>query len=220
MFDRAKTIFFDLDGTLYKMKGGSYNESPLKRYVLKNAASFISFRLKKKKTEGKRILESILKKYEEEISIGVEKELGLDRHDYFNTVWDIPARSIVSRERNLRVNLLKLKKRYRLVIISDAPLVWTRNVLVELGIYDIFKTNIFSGESNIRKGFKTAFPSIMKTLKVKAEECISVGDQEHSDIIPAKKLGLKTVFISQTQKSVSADYNIKSIKELADLLLK
>lgn len=219
MFNNIKTIFFDLDGTLYKMKGGSFHESVLKRYILENAVAFIALRLKKKKSEASEILNNIIKKYGESISIGLEKEFGLDRYDYFKAAWDVPANLVIYRERNLRKNLLALNKSYRLVLISDAPLVWSKNVLVELNIYDIFKDNIFSGESNVRKGFKTAFPNVIKLLKLKAAECLSVGDQEHSDILPAKELGIKTVFISQTKVSVLADYNIKTIKELTDLLL-
>ncbi|MFA5154982.1 MAG: HAD family hydrolase [Patescibacteria group bacterium] len=220
MSDKCTTIIFDLDGTLYKLRGGSYSQSPLKRYVLKNAAAYLAARLAKSKPEAARILRGILKKYKEEISIGVEKEFKLDRHDYFRTVWNIPARLVVSKERNLRRSLLALSKCYRLIIISDAPLVWIKNVLIELGVYDIFRGRIFSGESDNRKGFQSAFPYIIKSLKLKPRDCISVGDQESSDIIPAKKLGLKTVFINQLKKSTLADFNVKSIGELTELLLK
>jgi len=220
MLNECTTIFFDLDGTLYELPGGSYSKSPLKRYVLNNARDYIASKLNKTKTEATLILQKILKKYKEEISLGVEKELNLDRNDYFQTVWNIPARPVVIKERNLRKNLLALKKYYRLVIISDAPLIWVKNVLEELNIYDIFRDNIFSGESNNRKGLQTAFPRVIKFLRLKSRECISVGDQENSDIIPAKKIGLKTIFISQSKKSDIADFNVRSISELSKLLLK
>ncbi len=219
MLAKCTTIIFDLDGTLYKMRGGSYSQSPLKRYVLRNAVSYIANRLVKTKAEATSILQKILKKYNEEISLGIEKELGLNRDDYFQTVWNIPAHLVVYKERNLRRNLLGLKKDYRLIIVSDAPFVWTKNVLVELGVYDIFRNNIFSGESNNRKGLQTAFPYLIKFLKLKPRECVSVGDQEHSDIIPAKKLGLKTIFVSQSKKSDVANFSVKSISELVSLLL-
>lgn len=219
MFNKCTTIFFDLDGTLYKMRGGSYSQSPLRHYVLRNAVTYISARLAKSEIEAARILRVILEKYNEEISLGIEKEFGLDRNDYFRTVWDIPVRSIISKERKLRKNLLRLEKRYRLVIISDAPFIWIGNVLVELEIYDIFRNNIFSGESNNRKGLETAFSEVIKSLQLRPQQCISVGDQEYTDIVPAKKLGFKTILISRSKKSDLADFNVKSVKDLTRLLL-
>jgi putative hydrolase of the HAD superfamily len=219
MLNKRPTIFFDLDGTLYKLRDGSYSQSPLKRYVLKNAVFYIATRLAVDKPFATKILDKILVKYREQISIGVEKELGLNRNDYFQFVWNIPARLVVRKEKNLRRNLLDLRKYYRLIIISDAPLVWVKNVLVALGVYDIFRNNIFSGEGNNRKGTKNAFPYIIKLLNLRPDRCISIGDQENTDIIPAKKLGLKTVFINQSQKSGHADFSVKSINEFTNLLL-
>jgi len=219
MFAKYSAIIFDLDGTLYKMRGGSYDRSPLKRYVQRNAVAYLAARLSISRSDAQAVLQSILAKHGENISLGVEQELGLDRYDYFKTAWNIPARLVVSKERNLRRNLSALKKRYRLVMVSDAPLVWTKNVLAELGVSDLFRSNIFSGEGNQRKGVRTAFPRVLKSLRLKPGRVVSVGDQEGSDIIPAKSLGLLTVFISPTKKSSQADFSVKSIAELTRLLL-
>jgi len=191
----------------------------LKRYVQRNAIAYIASRLSKSRQEAKKILTGILVRYGEHISLGVEQEFGLDRNDYFQTVWDIPARLVVSKERKLRQSLLALKRRYRLAVVSDAPSVWIKNVLDELGISDIFRDNIFSGEGNERKGTQAAFPRIIKSLGLKPSQVISVGDQEDTDIIPAKNLGLVTVFVGRSKKSRKADFNVSSIRELARLLL-
>lgn len=220
MLNERKAIIFDLDGTLYPLRGGSYGTSPLKKYVLEKALIYIADKLNKTKIEAKEILNGISTKYQENISLGVEKEFGLDRYDYFKTVWNIPAKLVVSQEPDLRKNLLKLKEYYRFILASDAPLVWIKNVLVELKIDDLFRDSIFSGESDIRKGNGTAFSYIMKSLGLKPAECISVGDQEKSDIIPAKELGLATIFISPAKKSSLADFNVRSIEALTNRLLK
>jgi FMN phosphatase YigB (HAD superfamily) len=214
MAAQRKLIIFDLDGTLYKLRGGSYKKSPLRREVLNNARNFLTLKLSINKTEAKRILASIQKKYGEQISIGLEKEFDIDRRDYFNTVWNIPARSIIIKERNLKKILLTLNKEYKLIVVSDAPLVWISNVLKELNIEGIFRNKIFSGEGNRRKGLNNSFSYIARKLKIKSQNCITVGDQESTDIIPAKKLGMKAIFIHSKQQSSFADLNIKSLQEL------
>jgi len=109
--------------------------------------------------------------------------------------------------------LLELKKGYDLALVSDAPQVWIKNVLKALSVQDIFRKSIFSGEGNRRKGFGNAFSSIMREYGVTPDDCIAVGDQEATDIIPAKKLGMKTILVNGPKKSSIADLNIKSIYE-------
>lgn len=217
---QKKLIIFDLDGTLYELRGGSYRKSPLRQSVLKNAQKYVEAKLSRDAREARHILKNIQKQYGEQISIGLEKEFGIDRYDYFNTVWDIPARTIVKKTANLRKTLLTLKKEYKLALASDAPRAWINNVLKELRIQDIFRNNIFSGEGNRRKGFGNTFPKIMRSLKTRPDNCISVGDQEQTDIIPAKKLGMYAVFVHRTKHSPLADSCIKSIRELPTALEK
>jgi FMN phosphatase YigB (HAD superfamily) len=215
---QKKLIVFDLDGTLYELSGGSYEKSSLRSCVLKNAQNYIATKLTKNKSKALRILKKIQKEYGEQISIGLEKEFGVDRYDYFNTVWDIPARGIVKKEQGLRDTLLELRKKYNLALLSDAPQVWIYNVLQELKIQDIFRNNIFSGEGGQRKEFGNAFSGITRVLKISPDNCIVVGDQEQTDIIPAKKFGMRAIYVHPKKKSNLADANIKSICELPALL--
>ncbi len=220
MKDQKNLIIFDLDGTLYELRGGSFKKSPLQRSILNNAQNFIAAKLSKNKSEARRILSDIQKQYGEEISIGLEREFRLNRYDYFNTVWNISASGIVNKEPNLRRILLTLKKTHKLALVSDAPRIWIANVLKELHIRDIFDNNIFSGEGNIRKGFGNAFLNATRALKISPCNCIAVGDQEKTDIAPAKKLGMISVFVNKKNRSRIADVNIKLISELPAVLKK
>ena len=211
-------IIFDMDGTLYELRGGSYRKSPLRRSVLNNAQKYIAIKLSQSTSSAQRILKNIQKRYGEQISIGLEKEFKIDRHDYFNTVWDIPARGIVKKARNSRKTLLALREKYKLALVSDAPRAWINNVLRELLIQDIFRNNIFSGEGTRRKGFGNAFSSIARSLKTRPYNCIAVGDQESTDIIPAKKLSMYTVFIHPKKRSRIADVTIRSLGQLPTAL--
>ncbi|MFA5184061.1 MAG: HAD family hydrolase [Patescibacteria group bacterium] len=209
-----KTIIFDLDGTLYRFGNGSYHGSRLERVVLKKAEKYIGARLSKAPDAARLILQEIIGKYREEISLGLETEFGLNRDDYFRTVWDIPARGLVRREKALRETLLKLQEKYRLVLLSDSATAWILNVLRFLEVQDIFQSHIFSGEKDVSKSLLNAFPEIVRRLRTAPADCIVVGDQEATDIIPARSIGMKTVFIHPVRESRVADLNITAVRDL------
>ena len=45
--NKNKLIIFDLDGTLYKLDGGSFLNSKLNKKILKNVVKYIQKKLKK-----------------------------------------------------------------------------------------------------------------------------------------------------------------------------
>ena len=93
--NHKKTIIFDMDGTLYKFKGDSFRNSGLYGVVIENTVSYICNKLGKTKLEAQEVLDAILKKYGNSISIGLENEFKIDRYDYFNSVWNINAKKYV-----------------------------------------------------------------------------------------------------------------------------
>lgn len=218
-YDNKKTIIFDMDGTLYKFKGGSFRNSGLYDVVIRNTLIYISNKLKKTKSESQEILNSVLEKYGDSISIGLEKEFEVNRHDYFNSVWNIDEEKYVELDPIISPLLTELQKNFNLVLLSDAPMIWINKVLDHIGIREIFKDNIFSGEDDVRKEFGNAFEEAVKVMDVKVSDCVVVGDQEETDIIPAKKMGMKTIFVGNDKNSV-ADYTIRNIYELKNLFNK
>lgn len=213
-----KLIILDLDGTLYNFKEGSFKKSGLNKTILRNAENYIMNKLYKTKKEASLIIKKILKKYGENISIGLEKEFGINRFDYFNTVWNIDAKKFIKFDPSVRETILKLSVRYDYLLISDAPMIWIKNVLKELGIAAIFNNKIISGEGDQRKIFGNIFQMILKNYKIKPENCVVIGDQEETDIIPAKKLGIRTIFVSQKKISRYADNNIRKFEEVVRVL--
>lgn len=213
-----KYIIFDLDGTLYKFKGGSFDKSPLKKIIKKNSRKFIAEQLQINDLKADSILKNIIKTYKEEISIGLEKKCGLNRFKYFNTVWNIPAENLVKYNSQTRSILNLLRKKYVLILVSDAPQIWIQNVIKVLKIKNIFKNKIFSGESDTRKGLGNAFKYIIKKTGGTPKNYIVVGDQEKTDIQPAKKIGMTTIFINKNKTSKIANYNISEFKKITAIL--
>lgn len=210
---KKKVVIFDLDGTLYPFNGGSYESSGLRKQVLRNVIIYIENKLKISSEAAKNILNDIVGKYREEISIGLEKEFGFDRYEYFNTVWDIDPKPIIILPKDLRKDLLEAKENHEILLLSDAPQVWIKNVLSYLDILDLFEGKIFSGEGAVRKSFSNALENIIAKFNLKAEEFIMIGDQEETDILPAKTAGMKTIFINSEHKSRHADFSVENISK-------
>lgn len=212
-------VIFDLDGTLYRFREGSFKRSRLRRAILKRAEDYIATKLNISGREAGEVLKKITAEWKEHISISLEKRYGLSRYEYFNTVWNLPAKPFIKKDSFLLGVLRELAKRYDFALVSDAPLVWIRNVLKELRVGSFFKGRVFSGESDVRKAFGNAIQIVAKKLKKNSRQCIVVGDQEETDIIPAKRYGATTVLVSvRPRKFSKADYVIRGINELPMVL--
>jgi FMN phosphatase YigB (HAD superfamily) len=211
MNNKISTIIFDMDGTLYSFKNGSLKESGLYDVIIENTQRYLMKKRDMSQDKAKHALQKILSSYGTKLSIGLEEVYNLDRYEYFNYAWNIPAEHYMVYDPRVRDALDEMSKDYTLVLLSDAPKIWVRNVLSVLKLEDIFKdSTIFSGEGDIRKEYGNAFQSIINNLSLEAHSCITFGDQEHTDIIPAKALGIQTVFIGK-QKSNVADFSIDTI---------
>lgn len=215
-----KLLIFDMDGTLYNFKQGSFGKSDLKRKVIARAKTFVKNKLNITDSEANKILQKILLEFGEHISVGLEKKYGINRTEYFNNVWNINPKDLVKPTPGIRSFLSRLiNKGYSIVIVSDAPRVWITNVLRYLKITDLFAGKIFSGESDNRKAFVNIFNNLMKRLNYQPKDCIVVGDQEQTDIIPAKEAGATAIFVNNQKESKLADYSIKSILDLKKILI-
>ncbi|MFC1690843.1 HAD family hydrolase [Nanoarchaeota archaeon] len=82
--------------------------------------------------------------------------------------------------------------------------------------------NVLSAEDDVRfkrpntEGFKW----IISCLKLRPEEIVFVGDNDKKDIIPAKKMGLKTIQCSwnKREKSQNADAIVDTFYQLSNIL--
>jgi len=218
MLRNFSTLIFDLDGTLIKFPEGNFKESKFFERILNNAETFLSSELNFSKDKSKYEIKKLKEKYGEELSVGVEEIFGIKREIFLNQVWDIKDESFVKANRGLRDVLLDLNSRYSLFIISDAPKVWINFVLNKISIQDIFQNKIFSGESNYRKSIKNAFSFFINKNKIEPKECISIGDQEDTDIIPANKLGMGTVLVNRKKVKSRADLIVNEIEDLIKYL--
>ncbi len=206
-----KTILFDVDGTLYPFKDG-YLNSRLASEVNERAFSFVKKFLDCSYEEAKKIMLDISVIEGENISIALKNRYGISKETYFNNVWDIDPVRVIDNKVDLTSIFKYLSLKYQLIAVSDAPYVWVTKALSYLGIKDLFFA-IETGENDQSKKSKTLFSSVIEKYGLDPTLTISIGDQEETDIIPAKELGMKTVCIGESN---FADVSVNSISNICD----
>lgn len=217
---RKYKFIIDMDGTLYKFDKGksrTFDESifysDLKKTIL---SDFFIKKVGKNSIEAIDNFIKINKKYKGEISIGVENELGINRLDYYISTWGkLNPEEYIKYDSNLFKTLDKMKG--NIILLTNAPRIWADKVLNFLNLKDLFGEFIFTGEPDLRKPNPQVFRNIASNLGVSEELVFSIGDQEETDIIPAKSVGMKTILIGFSSESV-ADFQAPDIKTAIKLL--
>lgn len=103
--------------------------------------------------------------------------------------------------------------------LSDGQTLWAKSELEAVHLQEFFPTVLVSGDFGYRKPDKRLFEEILKTMNLKANEVIFVGNDMYRDIYGAKTAGMKTVFFKSNQGDHSyhgadADYIIYNFREL------
>ena len=122
--------------------------------------------------------------------------------------------------------LHSLRPHYQLGIVANQPPHFDARIK-KLGLWGDFAIVIGSDDYGLRKPDPAIFLLALHKLGVQPAEAVMVGDRLENDIVPAKKLGLKTIWVKQgfaryqtpekeEEKPTAA---LDSITELPQLLL-
>lgn len=99
----------------------------------------------------------------------------------------------------------------------------TAGRLESWGLKHYFSVIAASAELGTAKPNPEIFLTAMDMAGCTPEEAVMVGDRLDNDILPAKKLGMKTVWmrtgLARYQKNTGADYVVDTLSELLDLFL-
>ena len=113
----------------------------------------------------------------------------------------------------------KLRKKYKIGLLSNTDC-FTGPILEEIGFLKLFDAAFLSCDHGKLKPDKNFFKRILKTLNVKPEESVMIGDTIKSDIIPAKQLGMNAIFIDRHNKHPKVKGRIKSLVDLEEVIQK
>lgn len=120
--------------------------------------------------------------------------------------------------------LAELKRAgFRLGLVTNTSL--PHSIIVEefkqLSLYDYFDTVVCSSEIVFRKPDRAMFEVALRALNVAPEEAMFVGDSYHADVVGAKQVGMKTVWLNPDRNpvpgEVKPDYDIVGLDEIFEL---
>ena len=118
-----------------------------------------------------------------------------------------------------------LSSKYKIGIIANQDY-GTENRLINFGIRQYIDVIIASAEEGVAKPDKRIFELALNRTNCKAEHAVMIGDRIDNDIIPAKEMGMKTVWIKQgmgkywkiSNDYENADFVIDNLSELLTIL--
>jgi putative hydrolase of the HAD superfamily len=115
-----------------------------------------------------------------------------------------------------------LSKKYILAIISNAISEIPRETIEKSDLNKYFTKIVISRDLGIRKPDPDIFNFTLSSIGVKPEESIHIGDSLYEDILGAKNVGMKTIWINKDNGgfSVLPDYRIHSLEELPAIFKK
>lgn len=208
--DKAKLVVFDMDGTLYQFPaGGTFLETPFGKRIQQNTKEFIGREFNLNVEESAKRYAEIFKKFNGELSLGLEREFGVDRLRFFDETWNLDPREFIIPEPGVREVLESVGTEK--VLLSAAPRVWVDRVLGFMGIAEVFGYRIITGEPDIRKPSPIVFQQIIDTYGIKPFDALSIGDQEYTDIIPPRSIGMRAVRIGS--RDTEAEFTASSVTE-------
>jgi len=117
--------------------------------------------------------------------------------------------------------LKKLHRQYKIGLIANQP-EGTQARIEKFGILPLIDLIVPSAEESIAKPDKRIFEIALKRSRCLPSEAVMIGDRIDNDIVPAKALGMHTIWIRQglwqhwkiTLDSEMPDHTVFSLSEL------
>lgn len=214
---KIKGIIFDMDGCLYPFDRGSgktFGESQFGQSIKTQELVFIQDQLSIGATEAAAISGDLKQQYNHHLSIALEREHGISRETFFNATWNLLPEHFIDEQPQLASVLGKLS--IRTGLLTAAPKIWADRVLKHLGVQTLLEPNILCGDQDVRKPDPQAFQQVADMLEIHPKYILSIGDQEHTDILPAQSLGMMTMKIGSD--TTSADFLARDITDAINQL--
>ncbi|MGC4123160.1 MAG: HAD family hydrolase [Myxococcales bacterium] len=123
-----------------------------------------------------------------------------------------------------REAIARLKERFRVGLISNAQLLFTRPELAEVGLsLELFDPAIVSSQIGVKKPSRHIFREALTRAGVAANEALHVGNDAFDDVAGASGAGLRTCLVDDPRRKDDGprppDLRLRSVAELPDALL-
>ena len=230
---KIKNLIFDLDNTLYDFsKVWKISNKLVFEYLGYDKLTTYEEFFKLYKSVNNQLVKEVLKGSLKIIELRDKrlmltlKQFGLeltaeDCNFYYEKQFEYILESITPDE-EVNLKIRQLQDKYNMIILTNGKSYEQRMKLKKLGLENIFKLYI-SGETHISKPKERAFLNVLETEGILAVETMMIGDSLYHDIVPAKKLGLKTCLVEKQwhfddELQAYSGYKVKNIKQFLDEL--
>ena len=205
MINTIKWIFFDIGSTLVDESTAYKNR--IKRTIANTDVSYNEF--------YQRMVE--ISKHNQNAYNMVIEEYGLTK-----APWNSDDEFVYPEAENC---LCELSKHYKIGIIANQNL-GSEERLEKLGLLKYIDLVIASAEEGVAKPDLRIFQIALDRANCKPEKALMVGDRIDNDIVPANKIGMKTIWIKQgfgkycepKAEIEQPDYTVESLNELISIL--
>lgn len=201
MFDKIRWLFFDVGSTLV-------DESKVYEGRMRKAAELAG-------VSYEYVCETAMAFYKENKKGDLEtmKLLGVEKPE-----WRFEDEILFG---DTDECLKKLSRKYKIGVIAN-QLPGTAGRLEKFGILKYIDLVIASAEEGVSKPDKRIFEIALERSGCKPENAIMVGDRIDNDIVPAKQIGMKTIWVKQgfgglwkvTSENEKADYEADNLSDL------
>ena len=203
---RYRTLFLDLDETLYPSSTGLWD------VVAERILAYMSERIGIPPAQAQILRKEYYHKYGTTFT-GLQKDYQADAEDYMAYVHDVPLHQFIKPAPELRDMLAGLPQKR--IVFTNASLEYVERALDCLGIrevidqiIDIFALDLVNkpAPESYRRAMRLAHES-------DAAACVLVDDLWRN-LLPAAELGMTTVLVGHNHLEAAADYRIRNILEL------
>lgn len=230
---KIKNLIFDLDNTLYDFsKAWKISNKLVFEYLEYDKLTTYEEFFKLYKSVNNKLVKEVLKGNLKIIELRNKRlmltleQFGLnltveDCNFYYEKQFEYILESIAPDE-EVNLKLRQLQEKYNMIVLTNGKSYEQRMKLKKLGLDNIFKLYI-SGETHISKPKDKAFINALESEGLLVDETMMIGDSLHHDILPAKKLGLKTCLVEKKwhfddELQAYSGYKVRNIKQFLDEL--
>ena len=211
-FKSIKNFVFDLDGTLYSDLEAVFGQ------VSKRMTEYISKKLNLDLKKAKELQTNYFHKYNTSLN-GLLIHHDVKAEEFLEYVHDIDL-EFMEKDIVLREELLKLDAKK--FVFTNGSHGHVKKITKHLGIDDLFNGTFAITDSNyVPKPELTVYNKLCNKFNIKPEETVLIEDIA-KNLEPAKKLGMKTVWIINDEywgkKDSDKDFIDLKIKNLSSFL--
>jgi len=209
MHSMLRFALFDLDDTLYPSSTGLW-EAIGERINL-----FMIERLGLKPGEARALRDHYLSSFGTTLN-GLRHEFNIDAEDYLAFVHDLPLDQYLRPDPALNGMLARLPLAKIIFTNSDRPHV--ERVLARLGVARHFQQIIdIRALDFVNKPDPRAYTRALEMIRARPQECLFVEDSRRN-LLPARELGMLTVWVSEHGLPDGVDYQIPNVLQLERVL--